>query len=89
MVVDGRAFSRLPATHVTIVKRRYRDHHLSLLRHDHVERDVFLVVGVSTEPPIYVHDAMGRMIADPRAISRRQAAHQMICTARLVREIEG
>ena len=31
---------------------------------------------------------MGRMIADPRAISRRWAAHQAIYTARLVREIE-
>ena len=32
---------------------------------------------------------MGRMIGDPRAMSRRQVAHEAICTVRLVREIES
>ena len=51
--------------------------------------DVFLVVGVSTEPPTCVRSAMGGVIGDPRAISRKRAAHQAICTARLVKGVKG
>ena len=33
--------------------------------------------------------AAGTVIGDPRAISRRRAAHQAICTARLVKGVES
>ena len=49
--------------------------------------DVFLVVGVSTKPPICACGAMWRVIGDPRMRLRRRAAHQAIYTSRLLREI--